>query len=319
MRAFTKFAWAVLGYNLLVVLWGALVRATGSGAGCGNHWPLCNGVVLPRDPATATLIEFGHRLTSGLALLLVVALVVGARRAFAEGHPARRAAWASLGLMIVEALVGAGLVLFGWVAQDASFARGWVMGVHLANTFLLLGALALAADWSAHPGGFSLSGRGPLTLAAWLAAAALLVTGVTGAVAALGDTLFPSTSFAEGLRRELSSESDILLRLRILHPFAAIAAAAALLGIARMALRLRPDDRVRRASLALVGLVAVQMLVGLLNVALLAPVVLQLVHLLLADLVWIALVLLAAAALAPAATAGERSPNRPLDALPQGG
>jgi cytochrome c oxidase assembly protein subunit 15 len=318
MRAFTKFAWAVLAYNLLVVLWGAVVRATGSGAGCGKHWPLCDGAVLPRDPATATLIEFSHRLTSGLALLLVVALVVWARRAFAAGHPARRAAWASLALMVVEALVGAGLVLFGWVAQDDSFARGWVMGIHLANTFLLLGALALTADWSQNPGGFAAPDRGPLVLAAWLGVAALLVTGVTGAVAALGDTLFPATSFAEGLREELSSEAHVLLRLRVLHPFAAIAAAAALLGVARLALRLRPDERVRRPAVALVALVAAQMVVGLVNVWLLAPVALQLVHLLLADLVWIALVLLVAGALAPG-PAGARASAHRFDPAPQGG
>jgi cytochrome c oxidase assembly protein subunit 15 len=219
--------------------------------------------------------------------------------------------------MIVEALVGAGLVLFGWVAQDDSFARGWVMGIHLANTFLLLGALALTADWSENPGGFA-PDRGPMVLAAWLGVAALLVTGVTGAVAALGDTLFPATSFAEGLREELSSEASILLRLRVLHPFAAIAAAAALLGVARLALRLRPDERVRRPAVALVALVAAQMVVGLVNVWLLAPVALQLVHLLLADLVWIALVLLVAGALAPG-PAGARASAHRFDPAPQGG
>ena len=79
---FAAYAWAVLGFNLLVILWGAFVRATGSGAGCGSHWPLCNGEVLPRAPALATLIEFSHRLTSGVALLLVIGLVVGAWRGF---------------------------------------------------------------------------------------------------------------------------------------------------------------------------------------------------------------------------------------------
>jgi heme a synthase len=317
MRAFARYAWGVLGYNLLVVLWGAFVRATGSGAGCGNHWPLCNGQVFPRAHAVETAIEFSHRLTSGLALVLVVGLVAWSRRALPAGHPARRAAWASLGLMVVEALVGAGLVLYGWVARDASAARGWVMGVHLTNTFLLLGALALTADWAERPGGVDRAGRGPLALGVWLGGAALLVTGVTGAIAALGDTLFPAVSFAEGLRQELSAESHVLLRLRVLHPFASIAAAASLVALARLALRHRPDDRVRRAALALVGLVAVQMIVGLVNVALLAPVLLQLVHLLLADLVWIAFVLLAAAALAPEA-AEMRLSARPLAPAPQG-
>ena len=87
-----KFAWGVLAYNIAVILWGAYVRASGSGAGCGEHWPLCNGVVLPRDPSTATLIEFSHRITSGLALIAVVALLVWVWRACAAGHPSRRAA-----------------------------------------------------------------------------------------------------------------------------------------------------------------------------------------------------------------------------------
>jgi heme a synthase len=299
MRPFTRFAWAALGYNLAVVAWGAFVRATGSGAGCGKHWPMCNGEVLPRDPATATIVEFTHRAMSGVALLLVVALVVWAIRAFPTSHPARKAAWASLGLMILEALVGAGLVLFGWVAKDTSFARGWVMGVHLTNTFLLLGALALTADWSARPGGMRFADRGVVAGALWLAFVAVLLAGVTGAIAALGDTLFPATSFVEGLEQELSTEAHVLLRLRILHPFAAVVAAGVLLFVARLALRHRPDARVRRAALSLALLVAAELLVGVVNVAHLAPVWLQLVHLLVADLVWIALVLLAAASLAP--------------------
>lgn len=299
MRSFTRFAWAVLAYNLAVVAWGAFVRATGSGAGCGRHWPTCNGDVVPRSPGVATAIEFTHRMTSGLALLLVVALVVWAIRAFPRGHASRTAAWTSLALMISEALVGAGLVLFGWVAKDASPARGWVMAIHLTNTFLLLGALALTAEWSARPGGLEARGRGRAAAALAAGLAFVLLTGVTGAIAALGDTLFPATSFAAGLRDELAGEAHLLLRLRLLHPFAAIAAGAVLLGAARSAVKARPEERVRRAAIALAALVAIEIVVGVVNVLLLAPVWLQLVHLLLADLAWIALVLLAAGVLAP--------------------
>lgn len=309
MRAFTRFAWTVLGVNLAVVAWGAFVRATGSGAGCGRHWPTCNGEIVPRAPAVATLIEFGHRASSGIALLLVVALLVWAVRAFPAGHAARRAAWTALAFMIAEALVGAGLVLFGWVAKDASAARGWVMAIHLTNTFLLLAALALTAAWSAGPAGFAAPGRGGLAGALAAALAAVLVAGVTGAVAALGDTLYPATSFAAGLREELSPDAAVLLRLRVLHPFAAVAAGAALLAVARAALRARPDPRVRRAATAVAVLIAVEILAGALNVLLLAPVWLQLVHLLVADLLWLAAVLLAAETLAPAgdAAASRRS------------
>ncbi len=301
MRAFTRFAWSVLAVNLVVVAWGAFVRATGSGAGCGKHWPTCNGEIVPAAPAVSTMIEFAHRASSGVALLLVVALVVWAVRAFPGGHPARRAALASIAFMVAEALVGAGLVLYGWVAKDTSSARGWVMAIHLTNTFLLLASLALTADWSARPGGIVVAGRAGL---AGLVAAALgmvLLAGVTGAIAALGDTLYPSTSFAAGFRDELSGNAAVLLRLRVLHPFAAVTAGALLLAAARSALRARPDDRVRRATVAIAGLVAVELAAGAANVLLLAPVWLQLVHLLLADLVWLSMVLLAAATLAPGA------------------
>jgi cytochrome c oxidase assembly protein subunit 15 len=216
-----------------------------------------------------------------------------------RGHAARRAALASLGLMLLEAAVGAGLVLFGWVARDPSAARGWVMAIHLVNTFLLLGALALTADWSRHPGGLRAAGRGRAAVALWAAALGVLLAGVTGAVAALGDTLFPSESLAEGIRQELSGDGHVLLRLRVLHPFAAILAGALLLAAARAALAARPEPRVRGAAVGIAGLVAVEIVAGVSNVLLLAPVWLQLVHLLLADLVWLGLVLLASATLAP--------------------
>ena len=303
MTAFTRFAWGVLGYNLLVVAWGAFVRATGSGAGCGKHWPTCNGAIVPRAPGVETAIEFTHRATSGIALLLVVALVVWAFRAFPRGHPARRASAWAMGFMIAEALVGAGLVLFGWVAKDASAGRGWAMAVHLTNTFLLLGALALAADWSRHPGGFAAAGRRSVAAALASAGAVVLLAGVTGAIAALGDTLFPASSFAEGLRQETAVEASLLLRLRLLHPFAAIAAGAMILAAARIALRARPEPRVRAAALAGAALVATEIALGVGNVLLLAPVWLQLVHLLVADLVWLSLVLLASASLAPGGAA----------------
>lgn len=299
MRPFTRFAWTVLGVNLAVVAWGAFVRATGSGAGCGKHWPTCNGEIIPRAPAVATLIEFGHRASSGIALLLVVVLVIWAIRAFPAGHAARRGASTALAFMIAEALVGAGLVLFGWVAKDSSAARGWVMAIHLTNTFLLLAAVTLTAAWSAGPAGVAARGRGGLAGALAAALAAMLLAGVTGAIAALGDTLYPATSFAAGLQEELSANASVLLRLRVLHPFAAVAAGVTLVAVSRAALRARPDARVRRAATAIVALVALELVAGAANVLLLAPIWLQLAHLLVADLLWLATVLLAAATLAP--------------------
>ncbi len=301
MNRLARFAWLVVAWNLVVIGWGAYVRATGSGAGCGQHWPLCNGEIVPRAPAVATIIELTHRLTSGLALLALLALVVAVWRARPASHPARRAAGWSMVFMLIEAGVGAGLVLFQLVADNPSMARALAMAVHLANTFLLLGAMTLTARWLQDgPVGVSIAGRGARGVVIGVLALGVLVVGVSGAVAALGDTLFPATSLAHALEQDLSPASHVLLRLRMLHPSLAAIVALALMVVAP---RLPVDaGAIRIAGLApgtLVALLAAfQVAVGAVNVLLLAPVWLQLVHLLVADLLWIAVVLLAAAVLA---------------------
>jgi heme A synthase len=296
-RRLSQFAWGVLAYNLAVILWGAYVRASGSGAGCGAHWPLCNGEVVPRAPSVATLIEYSHRLTSGLALLGVVALLVWTWRACSPGHPARRGAILSLIFILTEAAVGAGLVLFELVADNATMARAMFMAAHLVNTFLLVAVLTLTAWWLSGGGPLAPSRR-PAVALAWAAlAAGLLLSGVSGAVAALGDTLYPAASHAEGLAATLSPGSHLLLRLRALHPVIAVSAGVLLMfGASRLA---GADDDLGqllgRTTLTLAG---VQLLGGLLNLLLLAPVWMQIVHLLVADLLWIAFVLLGARTLA---------------------
>jgi heme a synthase len=300
-----RFGWIVVAWNLVVILWGAFVRATGSGAGCGQHWPLCNGVPLPRDPSIATIIELTHRLTSGLALIGLLVLVVAVWRSRPAGHPARTAAAWSMLFMLTEAGVGAGLVLFELVADNRSMARALFMAVHLANTFLLLGATTLTARWlEDRPVGLSVAGRGGRAAILGGLAVGLVIVGVSGAVAALGDTLFPATSLSHALAQDLSPTSHVLLRLRVIHPSLAVVIAGALIVVAP---RLPIEDGGGRAMLgpgSRVALLAgVQAALGALNALLLAPVWLQLVHLLVADLLWIAVVLLAAAALAGRAPA----------------
>lgn len=292
------YAWGVLVYNLGVILWGAYVRATGSGAGCGSHWPLCNGEVIPRSPQAETVVEFTHRLSSGLALVLVVGLLVWAVRAFPRKHPVRLGASLAMVFMITEALVGAGLVLFELVAENASMVRAVSVAVHLANTFLLLAALTLTAGWASGGAPVRLKGQGALSWILGLGFLTMLILGVSGAVTALGDTLFPSGSLAGGIRQDFSPTAHFLIRLRLLHPLIAVAVGLYLVFAAGLARILRPDPRTRRLAWALTLLFLVQLGAGLTNLILLAPVWLQLVHLLLADLVWIALVLLAASALA---------------------
>ncbi|MCW5833885.1 MAG: COX15/CtaA family protein [Labilithrix sp.] len=317
-KKLVRLAWAVLGYNVAVVLWGAFVRASGSGAGCGRHWPLCNGEVVPQPKSVATIIEATHRATSGVAVIGVLALLVAAFVGLPRGHRARRGAVYSTVFIFGEALVGAGLVLFELVAHDASMKRGLSMVLHLSNTFLLLAALALTAWWvttedgAPSPAKSSQDAPRPLLLrgALGLALGSVLVLGASGAVAALGDTLFPASSLREGLAQDLSPMAHVFLRLRVLHPVIALGAGVTVLGAAGVVRSVSTSARARRFARLVTILYVVQFAAGLLNLSLLAPVVMQLVHLLLADATWIALVLMSWEAWAardrvPAAAASE--------------
>jgi heme A synthase len=302
VKRFAAYAWAVTALTLGVILWGAYVRASRSGDGCGAHWPLCNGSVMPDATHAKTLVEFAHRATSGLAFLLVVALVVWAFRAFRRGHPVRAAAVASGVFIVTESLIGAGLVLLRLVADNASVARAVYLSVHLVNTFLLVAALALTAWCATEATASRVRLRDIFRGRAGAALFAALVLGVSGAVAALGATLFPeSAQAAPAAASETSPSARLLFSLRQykLHPLLALLVGCYLVYFALGAYRSsRADAWVRRWAVSVLALVAAQSGAGLLNAALLAPVWLQIVHLLLADLLWLALVLLSASGLA---------------------
>jgi heme A synthase len=272
MNRIAKLAWATLFFNMGVILWGAYVRATGSGAGCGAHWPLCNGQVLLREPALETIIEFTHRLTSGIALVMVALLVVRAYQLRPAAPALRRAAAASMIIILVEAALGAGLVLFQLVADNESMAGG-----------------GAEVEWR---------GQGRTAWAIGIALAGVALSGASGAVAALGDTLYPARTLSEALTQDLSLTSELLIRLRVLHPALAIGTGLIVIAAARHAAAVRPGARSRQLATWLTAVVVFQLVLGFVNVLLLAPVWLQLVHLLVADTIWILLVLLGAQALA---------------------
>src|ERR671932_372538 len=318
-RRFATYAWCVLGYSLLIVLWGAFVRASGSGAGCGSHWPLCNGQVIPQAPAITTLIEFVHRLSSGLALLLIAGLFVWAFRSYGKGHPVRLGATLSSVFIITEALVGAGLVLFSLVAHNASVARALFIAVHLLNPFFLLASLTLTAWWASGGKALRLRGQGALLWALLVGWLGTLVLGMTGAITALGDTLFPSQSLAEGMAQDFAATAHFLIRLRIFHPLIAVVVGVYLLLLARLASTTRPSNATSRFAWGIVALFALQFAAGIVIVALLAPIWMQLLHLLLADLLWIMLVLLSAAALGAPSVQVEVAPLLARSAQALGG
>jgi len=283
-RGLSRFAAFALLFMVLVVLEGAVVRATGSGAGCGKHWPLCNGQIIPHHPRIATIIEFAHRSLTGICSTLVVILIAWIFIAKSRGARVRKAAVTSGVLLLTEALLGAVLVLGGYVEHNASNARVLVQCVHFTNTMLLLAALAITWWWSRERAAVIV--LKPARSQAWVAVVATIVVGATGSVAALADTLFPSTNFLVGLRQDFAATAPLLVRMRWMHP------AATLLEIVFVVwLCARVQGALARW---VVGLLAAQVVFGIVDVLLLAPISMQVVHLAGADAFWIALVLCAA-------------------------
>lgn len=287
---------AGLLYTLFVILFGAVVRITGSGAGCGQHWPTCQGELAHLPKKLETAIELTHRLTSGLSMFLVFALAFLSFRAFERAHPARRAAVAACIFMIVEALVGAALVLLELVGNNDSLWRAVVMAVHLVNTLALLAAMVVSI-WTVrrpklHRLDWGFSGDG-----AWAYGGALVlaVVSAAGAVTALGDTLYP---VAKVLEQGASGAGSVhfLNTLRGVHPVMAVIGAAVLVwGAGRLAdTESKGDDRDAeigpRTKMAriIVFLVILQVFLGLLNIVLSAPGWMQVLHLACANSIWIA-------------------------------
>lgn len=287
MSRLARYAWFVLVFSVLAILMGAVVRATGSGAGCGPSWPSCQGQVLP-ELEGATAIEFAHRAISGIALALVFALAFLVWRNVEKGQPARLGAMLAAIAIVGEALIGALIVLAEWVADDASIARAVSVPLHLVNTLFLLAALALTAHWLG--GGDRLDLRAKPSVTRWIVAGgvALVLISASGAVTALADTLFPG----EPLSADFSSEAHFLTRLRIVHPVLAIGAALVAWWVS-----VREGATRSRWGVIVAVLVGAMLLSGVLNVALGVPVWMQIVHLALADTLWVAYVLVSATAL----------------------
>jgi heme A synthase len=279
---FTRFAWFFVGYLLFVILFGAWVRISGSGNGCGSHWPTCRGEIVPPAPEAKTIIEFSHRLTSGLSGIFGIVLVLWARRI---NRPVFRAALATMFFLLVEAFIGAVLVKKELVAGDASASRAVVIALHLANTLILMAFASATARWSSPASTRTGTISRTLVVAGLVA---LILTNMTGAVTALGDTLFPTQPALDGsllakVQEDLSPGQHFLVRLRIVHPIIAICAAMFATAIFLYMNRVAPSP-LARFGLMIVG---VQVVAGFVNVLLAAPAWMQLLHLLIGQVLWI--------------------------------
>lgn len=295
-RPFSYLAWAVLTFTVLTILGGAIVRATGSGDGCGETWPHCTDRIFPINEGLEGFIEFGHRLMSGAAIIGVVALYVWARRLYERGDLVRWWATAALIFMVVESVIGASLVLFGWVDDDTSIARMIMVPLHLANTMLLIGSLTLTAWWSSgNPAPEPEDHRSTLRRLT-LGAGGLILVALIGATNALGDTLYPADDFLSGVQDDFATGAPLLVQARILHPAVAILVGLAVAYLA-VSLEYARTGRTQRLARIVAGLVLVQFAVGITNVFLATPLETQIVHLAMANALWIAYVLFSASLL----------------------
>jgi heme A synthase len=297
LSGFARYAWFALAYNLIVILWGVFLRASYSGDGCGQHWLTCQGEAIPSAPELKTAIEFSHRITTMLAGFVVIGLVLWAYRAFPKGDIVRRLALFSFVFILVEGAVGGGLVLTGNVAANWTPSRPYWTGGHLINTFILVAFLSLTAWFASEHRNRARAGALPAKVWVLLALglAAILLTGVSGSMAALANMLFPSESIAEGIAKDFDPDSHALLRLRILHPIISIMTAVYLFFISGwFRARAGGAGGIGQWTKVLSIVVVIQAAFGAATLLLLGPIVMQLGHLLLADLIWISFVLMAA-------------------------
>lgn len=302
---FAKYAWFVVAYNLIVILWGVFLRASLSGDGCGEHWLTCGGEVIPSAPQLKTQIEFFHRITSSLAGIIVIGLLVSAIVKWVKDKSAQnklllKMSIASLIFIIIEGALGGLLVLTGNTAANWTPTRPFWMAAHLLNTFTLIAILALTAWFASGGKSFSVlkSPRKPLILVI-IATIAIFIVGMSGSIAALSSMLFPSSTLSEGIAKDFSQTSHYLLRLRVFHPILSIMTGVFLIFLAGwFKAQAKENFGVKRWANILSILVLLQFASGAVTLLLLAPIVMQLIHLFLADAVWIAFVLMSASFLA---------------------
>ena len=310
---FAKYAWFVLGFNILVILWGVFLRASKSGDGCGQHWLTCHGEVIPSAPELKTIIEFSHRITSSLAGILIVVLLVWAYRRwsaqrFEQNKLALKAAAGSFVFVVIEGLLGAGLVLTGNTAETLTPERPFWMAAHLINTFILLAFITLTARYASGGRRPNFHSQPKYIVALAIGVLAVFLVGITGSIAALSHMIFPSGTLAEGMAKDFSPTSHLLLRLRLLHPITAILTSVFLIFLTGwLAKECEGNRTVARWSNILSILILVQIAFGSATLLMLAPIVMQLGHLLFADLIWISYVLFSAGFLSPEKTVSENS------------
>lgn len=284
---FKKFALLLLLYTILVILWGAWVRISHSGDGCGDTWPLCHGQLIPEAERGKTWIEYGHRLMSGIFGLVVVYFWWTARKLYSGKSFTRRTAAATLIFTISEALLGAKLVLFHLVTSNDTPYRAFVIALHQINSFMLTGAVVLAfasATNESEPAP-SNSTLKKFSLFPWL----IVIIGITGAWASLSNSLFPSHDLVEGFLADFSSQSHFLIRLRGLHPLLAIVGGGGLALYFWTQTQVLPSGNEKKLYFKIFTILSAALIFGICTLIFHAPVWMKITHLAFAHIVWTSL------------------------------
>lgn len=282
-RTYSNWVLALIIYSLFVFLWGAWVRISGSGDGCGEHWPFCHGELIPDSYAVKVWIENFHRISTKIYGFFVIGLVILGFRRSEKGHAVRKGILWTLFFTLTEGAIGAVLVIKGFVANDDSPERAVIIALHLMNTFFLMSSLFYTWFVSRHDLSnlkISFTKNIMLLKASWL-----LVLGGTGAIAALSTTLFPSESLLSGLASDFAADGHFLERLRVLHPILAVGFVVYALAQWNRDLSHNPVAEKWR-NWFLISVVA-GFFVGLVTLALLSPTWLKLTHLMTAHVLWL--------------------------------
>ena len=274
----SSLATAGLTTSILSILAGAIVRATGSGDGCGASWPTCNGRVIPSLETSSEIIEFSHRSISGVLLIVTLLLFVKSKDPDTPLLHKKIIHYLTF-FVLLEAAIGAVIVIYEWVGLNSSLPRIIAVPLHLVNTFALLGFYTLI---------FYLLRESENKLSNFfdkrikIAFVLFFLTGATGSITALADVLFPSASFVEGFIEDFDSTSEVLTRLRILHPFVSTILSIFLFSESN---RFKKEFAIDTSIIKV--LVIVGVILGVLNVVSNIILPLSILHLLLADLLWI--------------------------------
>ena len=274
----SSLATAGLTTSILSILAGAIVRATGSGDGCGASWPTCNGRVIPSLETSSEIIEFSHRSISGVLLIVTLLLFVKSKDPDTPLLHKKIINYLTF-FVLLEAAIGAVIVIYEWVGLNSSLPRIIAVPLHLVNTFALLGFYTLI---------FYLLRESENKLSNFfdkrikIAFVLFFLTGATGSITALADVLFPSASFVEGFIEDFDSTSEVLTRLRILHPFVSTILSIFLFSESN---RFKKEFTIDTSIIKV--LVIVGVILGVLNVVSNIILPLSILHLLLADLLWI--------------------------------